>query len=324
MFPDIPLEELQIYRPQRNEPADFDVFWAKTLQENKNYSLNAEFKPLEIPFKFIKAFDVSFNGYHGQKVKGWLMLPKNIVEPLPCIVEYIGYGGGRGFAIDWLLWSSLGYAHFVMDTRGQGSTWRNGDTPDIQDLGGNPFFPGFMTQGILSPETYYYRRVISDAVRAVEAARSFEDVNSQKIAVCGGSQGGGLVLAVSGLIDNLAAAMPDVPFLCHYKRALEITDEAPYSEIGRYLKIHRDKVKTVFNTLSYFDGLNFAARAKAKALFSVGLADTICPPSTVFAAYNHYNGQKDIRVWEYNNHEGGNSYQTMEQIKFIKDLWPNN
>ena len=74
--------------------------------------------------------------------------------------------------------------------------------------------------------------------------------------------------------------MPDVPFLCHYRRATTIIDNAPYSEIARYLQTHRDKVETVFHTLSYFDGMNFATRAQAKALFSVGLMDNICPPST--------------------------------------------
>ncbi len=82
--------------------------------------------------------------------------------------------------------------------------------------------------------------------------------------------------------------MPDVPFLCHYRRATEIMDTFPYNEIGNYCKTHRDKVETVFRTLSYFDGVNFAARAKAQALFSVGLMDMVCPPSTVYAAYNHY------------------------------------
>ena len=52
--------------------------------------------------------------------------------------------------------------------------------------------------------------------------------------------------------------MPDVPFLCHYRRATEITDAHPYSEIARYLRVHRDKVEQVFKTLGYFDGVNFA------------------------------------------------------------------
>jgi len=88
--------------------------------------------------------------------------------------------------------------------------------------------------------------------------------------------------------------MPDVPFLCHYRRATEVTDDHPYEEIARYCMTHRDHVEDVFNTLSYFDGVNLGTRANAQALFSVGLRDEICPPSTVFAAYNHYKGTKDI------------------------------
>ncbi|MGD8518062.1 MAG: acetylxylan esterase, partial [Anaerolineae bacterium] len=177
------------------------------------------------------------------------------------------------------------------------------------------------TQGVLNPSTYYYRRVFLDAVRAVEAARAHPATDEARIAVTGRSQGGGIALAVGGLVGDVAAVMPDVPFLCHYRRATQITDTAPYSELARYCRVHRDKIDTVFQTLSYFDGVNFAARSTARALFSAGLMDEICPPSTVFAAYNHYTGPKEIRIWPYNDHEGGESYQVVEQVKFLTGLW---
>ena len=189
------------------------------------------------------------------------------------MVEYIGYGGGRAFGIDWLLWSNAGYAHFVMDTRGQGSTWSAGYTPDLYADGGNAHYPSSMTKGILDPKHYFYRRVFTDAVRAIEAARSHKAIDATQIAVTGGSQGGGISIAAAGLVPEVAVAMPDVPFLCHYRRATEIVDGYPYKEIAEYCHIHRDKVDTVFNTLSYFDGVNFSTRAKAKTLFSVALMD---------------------------------------------------
>jgi cephalosporin-C deacetylase len=179
-----------------------------------------------------------------------------------------------------------------------------------------------MTRGILSPRTYYYRRLITDAVRAVETARAHPAVDASQIAVGGGSQGGGLTLALSGLEAALNGIMPEVPFMCQYRRATQITDGFPYKEIGEYCKTHRDQIDQVFNTLSYFDGLNFAARAKAPALFSVGLMDDICPPSTVFAAYNHYAGPKRICIYEYNQHDGGGSHHTQERIKFLQGIWP--
>lgn len=320
-FFDLPLNELEKYLPERNEPKDFDLFWQNTISSSANYPLDLEITPVDYGLKLIEVFDVTYSGYQGQRIKAWLVQPKNAAGNLPCIVEYIGYGGGRSFPYDWLVWANCGYAHLVMDTRGQGSSWSHGDTPDIEDIPGNPQFPGFMTRGILSPETYFYRRVFTDAVRAVEAARNLPNIDSDKIAVTGGSQGGGITLAAAGLVPDVAIAMPNVPFLCHYKRATEITDAAPYSEIVNFCKAHRNRIDQVFETLSYFDGVNFAVRAKAKALFSVALMDDICPPSTVFAAYNHYAGEKDIHIWPYNHHEGGETFQLKEQVEFVNAMW---
>ena len=119
----------------------------------------------------------------------------------------------------------------------------------------------------------------------------------------------------------MQAVLPEVPFLCHYRRATHLIATMPYAEISSYLKAHRDQVDQVFRTLSYFDGVNFAARATAPALFSVGLMDEICPPSTVYAAYNHYAGPKQIKAYEYNNHEGGGSFHTLEKLRFLQALW---
>lgn len=317
---DFPLEALKKYKPALEIPKDFDSFWKKTLNEARQHSLNARFEPVASVLETLETFDVTFAGYGGQDVKGWFLLPKERKGPLPCVVEFIGYGGGRGFPTDWLLWPSSGFAFLVMDTRGQGSVWQKGDTPDNPD-GANPSVPGFMTQGILNPDTYYYRRVFTDAVRAVEAAQNHPAVDKKRIAVTGGSQGGGISLAVAGLSKDVSVVMPDVPFLCHYQRATTIIDTNPYKEIQTYCKIHRDKIAQVFDTLAYFDGVHFSKKAKATALFSVALMDDICPPSTVYAAYNHYAGKKDIRVWEFNNHEGGQSFQSLEKVRFLQTLW---
>ncbi len=325
MLVDWPLEKLRDYRPPRAEPADFAEFWDTTLGRARDRAVPAVYRPYDAALATVEVFDLTFSGFDGQPVRGWFLLPRTGGDSdgssrLPCVVEYIGYGGGRGLPHEWLTWSAAGYAHLVMDTRGQGSNGSTvGDTPD-PDPAGLPNTPGFMTRGITDPEKYYYRRVFTDAVRAVETAREHPRVDPDRIIVTGGSQGGGITLAVAGLVDGLAAVMPDVPFLCHYRRATEITDSNPYHEISRYCRTHRAEVDQVFTALSYFDGVNFSARAGAPALFSVGLMDPVCPPSTVFAAYNHYAGSKDIRVWAYNEHEGGAGFQRAEQLRYVRDL----
>lgn len=320
-FFDLSLEQLYQYQPTISEPADFDNFWDRTLDEARQYPLNARLEQVDFGLSVFETYDVTFSGYGGQDVKGWFIRPAGRTEPLPCVVEFIGYGGGRGFPTQWLYWPSAGYAFLVMDTRGQGSSWQHGDTPDQHGYYA-PHVPGFMTLGIQDPETYYYRRVYTDAVRAVEAARSFDGVDASRIAVTGASQGGGVTIAVTGLVPDVAVSMPDVPFLCHFRSSVGKTDGHPYQEIVRYLSIHRIAPEKVFSTLDYFDGMNFASRAQAKTLYSVALMDPICPPSTVFAAYNRVNAPKEIRVYPYNEHEGGAQHQTVEKIKFLKNLWP--
>ncbi len=318
---DMPLEELRVYKPQRNEPADFDGFWRETLSEARQHDLSATFAPIDSGLQTIDAYDVTFAGFGGAPIKGWFLVPKQLPAPLPAVVQYIGYGGGRGYPLEWLEFPSAGFAQLVMDTRGQGSVWRRGDTADIPN-GANPAVPGYMTQGILDPRNYYYRRLYTDAVRAVDAIATRDEVDRRRIAVTGSSQGGGLCIAAAGLRDDVAFCLPDVPFLSHFRRAVDITPNNPYLEIAKYLATHRDKIDVVFDTLAYFDGVNFAARMRAGAFYSVGIMDTVCPPSTVYASYNHINSPKRIVEYHYNNHEGGGAQHLLEKIRFLREMWP--
>jgi cephalosporin-C deacetylase len=301
---DLPVHELRRYRPTVAEPADFDAFWATTLDESRRLAAPPRLTRIETHLTAFEVYDVSFSGFGGDPVGGWFLVPAGSDGPLPAVVAFNGYGGGRGLPHERLAWAASGYAYFFMDTRGQGSTWGvSGTTPDPHGTG--PSAPGFMTRGIDDPAAYYYRRVFTDAVLAIDAVRSLDAVDADRVAVAGGSQGGGIAIAAAGLTAGLVGAMPEVPFLCHFERAVGMTDRDPYQEIVRYLSVHRDAPR-VFETLSYFDGVNFAKRATAPALFSVALMDPVCPPSTVYAARNHWaGGTADIEEYPFNEHEGG-------------------
>ncbi|GAA1815273.1 cephalosporin-C deacetylase [Luedemannella flava] len=317
---DMSLADLREYAPEREEPADFDEFWAATLKEARAHEGGAVFTPYDAGLVAVEVYDVTFPGFAGDPIKGWFLVPAGATAAgrrLPGVVSYIGYGGGRALPHDWLLLACAGYANLVMDTRGQGSGYQFGDTPDDPHGPIDPAFPGVMTRGVREARTYYYRRLMTDAARAVDALRAHPLVDPDRVAVAGGSQGGGLALAAAGLVPDVSAALIDVPFLCHWRRALDISDAYPYQELVNYLRIQRDRVEETFTTLSYVDGVNHAARARATALFSVALMDGVCPPSTVFAAHHHYAGAKEISVWPYNGHEGGQTHQQREQLAFL-------
>ncbi|MGY5765115.1 acetylxylan esterase [Brachybacterium sp. DNPG3] len=323
---DLPLAELRTYLPELDEPTDLDAFWSGTLERARTFETVLDMTPVETGLRTVDTWDVTFSGHDGAPIRAWYLRPAGVTGELPTVVEYIGYGGGRSLPLEHLVWPVAGYAHLVMDTRGQGSGWGSGgDTPD--PVGSGPAAPGSMTRGIESPETSYLTRLMIDSARAVDAARALPGFDG-RVAVTGNSQGGGLTIAAAGLVPDVDAAMANVPFLCQIRRSIDITDCDPYQEIVRYLAVNRGREAEVENTLRYLDAVHHARRATAPALFSAALRDMTCPPSTVFAAFNHWAGatdaapEKQIEVYPYNNHEGGAALQHQIQVGWLAEQLP--
>ncbi|SEF36467.1 cephalosporin-C deacetylase [Amycolatopsis pretoriensis] len=298
MLTDLGLDALWAYRSSYEAPEDFDGFWASTLAEARAHDIGLTLTPVETPLRTLDVFDVTFAGFGGHPIRAWLRLPRSAEEPLPAVVQFHGYGSSRGSELEQLHWASAGYAHLQVDVRGQG-----GVTPD--PVGSGPAYPGHLTRGIESRDTYVYRRIFTDAARAVDAVRVLPEVDPARVAVVGNSQGGGIALAAAALVPDVAAVHAQAPFLCDFRRASLVAGGRPYTELTGYLATHRTRERETFETLSYFDGVGFAGRATAPAWFSVGLMDDIVPPSTVFGAYHTYRGPKEIAVWDYSAHEAG-------------------
>jgi cephalosporin-C deacetylase len=330
---DMPLAELEQYSPDVRCPDDLVEFWTTTVAEARQTGDAPALTRVETGLTEVVVDDVTFPGFGGHPIKAWLVRPARADEPLPVVVQYQGYGGGRGLPHEHLQWAAAGVAHLMMDTRGQGGHWGGGgETPD--PVGRSAGVAGVMTAGIDDPHEHYYRRFYTDAVRAVDAVRQIPGIDPTRVVVTGTSQGGGGAIAAASILGmiaddggDVAAAMPDVPFLSHFRRAVEIVDSRPYGEITQYLSVRRGAgvEDMVWNTLSYLDGANLARYATAPALFSAALMDQTCPPSTVFAAYNAWGtaaGEpvaKHIDVYPYNDHEGGQAYRFPPQLAWLHD-----
>src|SRR5260221_11454351 len=65
----------------------------------------------------------------GQTIKAWLIIPRPRSGTVICVVQYIGYGGGRGFDFEWVVRSSAGHAALILAMRGQGGDAHRVDTP---------------------------------------------------------------------------------------------------------------------------------------------------------------------------------------------------
>jgi len=131
MLTDLSGDALLAYRSSQLEPPDFDDFWAGTLADASGSGIDVRMTEVETRLATVDVFDVTFRGFAGQDVRARLRLPAGSAGPLPAVVQYVGYGGGRGHAMKSLLWASARFAHLQIDTRGQGAGWSVGDTPRI-------------------------------------------------------------------------------------------------------------------------------------------------------------------------------------------------
>lgn len=299
---DLSLQELQNYRPALTKQPNFDQFWSDTFAEAARQPLNITLTPLDLPYTGVRMFQTTYAGWHGVQMAGIYAVP-NGDGPFPGVVIYHGYSGSKPDPSNLLIWTSQGYAVLAVDVRGQG-----GDSDDGGVYPGG-HRPGFMTMGIGNPHTYYYRGVYVDSVRALETLAAQPAVDKNRIGVTGGSQGGGLSLATSALCTFIAggvrvkAVVAEIPFLCHFERAVTLVDTYPYKEIADYCRIREGgAIEKAMHTLSYFDCMNLSERIEAATLVTVGIMDMICPPSTVFAAYNRLKGTKDIFIARFGEH----------------------
>jgi|YNPNPStandDraft_1061719.scaffolds.fasta_scaffold07073_3 cephalosporin-C deacetylase len=293
---DKPLAELVRYDPPFTREPDFDAFWEATLAESAQTPLRPRLTPLEYPARGVQVYEVYYEGWRGARICGWYLVPEGR-GPFPALVQYHGYSGSKGEVYQYLLWASQGYVTLAIDVRGQ-----SGASSDPGPYTGG-HVSGWMTQGILDPQEYYYRGAYMDAVRALDFLCSRPEVDRRRIGIMGMSQGGGLTLAVAALDRRPALAMPEMPYLCHFQRALEMAMRGPYPEIAAYLRQYPKREEQVWRTLSYFDNLNLAPRITCPVLMTVGLQDDVCPPSTVYAVYNKISSPKEMKVYPYHNHE---------------------
>jgi len=323
---DLPLEQLREYRTSTPEPDGLDAWWAQRVAQARALAKPPVLTPHQPRlYDPVEVYDVEFSGGRGDRIRAWYLRPRDTFGA-PVVVKFIGYGGGRGTPTEHMVLPALGYALLVMDSRGQGGRWTSGATPDGAG-GTGPENSQVMTRGIITPEDYYYTRLFTDAVLAVDAALELAAADEgggtpPRIAVTGGSQGGALALAAAALRpDVVEVCHADVPFLCDIQRAITLAPSPPYTEVPEFLAENIELVEPALNTLRYVDCALLARRITAATLMSAGLMDDICPPSTVFAAYNEITAEKEIAVFPYSGHSRPVAH-TERQLAHLRDRLP--
>lgn len=310
-YTDKALEELSQYRPALTRQEDFDGFWQQTLCESMETPLNASADPYEYPGNWAKVYDISYDGFGGTRIHGWFITPVlHEKAKYPCLVHFHGFTGNRGMPSQYFQWVSLGMAVLAVDVRGQ-----CGDTGDSGGYSSGST-QSVYCHGILDKREYYLRSVYMDSVRALDFACARPEVDTTRLVVEGGSQGGALTMAVCALDNRPWLALADVPSNSDIARRVEGANGS-FSTVTEYLKVFPDRTEKALETLSYFDTMNMADRIQCSVLASVGLRDETCPARMYFATYNRILPRKEIHLYPFNGHEGGGAAHNEIKLRYV-------
>lgn len=301
---DMPLDKLKEYEGRNPRPADFDAYWDRALAEMHAQDSAVELVPHSLDAPFAECFDLYFTGVGGARVHAKYLRPVAAREPHPAVLLFHGYSGSSGDWHDKLTWVARGYSVAALDCRGQG-----GLSEDAGGVKGNTL-RGHIIRGLSDPDPdkMYYRQVYLDTAQLARIVMEFPEVDAARVGATGGSQGGGLTLACASLEPRIKRAAPVYPFLCDYRRVWEMDlSVAAYEELRTYFRNfdpRHEREDEIFMRLGYIDNQFLAPRIRAEVLMSVGLMDTVCPPSTQFAAYNRITAPKELLVYPDFGHEG--------------------
>lgn len=269
----------EIVVPLTRQP-DFDSFWASTLDALRR--VDPQFQMIrhaDGDTDTHELYEVKMRSLGNIRVGGWYEKPK-AKGVFPALLQLPGYTQSMGPTK-----TSDPIAVLSFNIRGHGNSQ--------EDVKGEP--ADYWVRGLDDKEGYFYQGAYADCVRAVDFLASRSEVDQSRIAVTGGSQGGGLSLATAALDRRIGLCAPEIPFLCNWEKYVRAS---PSPEMEQWIDAgpHRSW-ESVLRTLSYFDTLNMAQSITCPVFLGLGLQDEVCPASTVFAVYNRLDVPKSYRAY---------------------------
>jgi cephalosporin-C deacetylase len=300
---DMPLDQLKTYKGINPCPPDIDGYWDEAVAGMRALDPKVKLVPAAFQTPFAECFDLYFTGVGGARVHAKYLRPKKSASKHPAVCMFHGYSGSSGDWADKLNYVAAGFSVVALDARGQG-----GLSEDAGGVRGNTL-RGHIVRGLDdAPEKLLFRSIFLDTAQIARIVMAMPEVDEARVGATGGSQGGALTLACASLEPGIKRAAPVFPFLCDYRRVWEMDlAKDAYAELNEYFRnfdpLHR-REEEIFMKLGYIDLQHIVKRINAEILMLTGLMDTICPPSTQFAAYNKITSKKNMVIYPDFGHEG--------------------
>ena len=301
-------EDLEQFITRVTPPEDFTDFWNGVMAELESVPLEPRTSPVAIRSNDgVNVHHSTFISLGGLEIAGWYSVPTIGDGPFPAIINFPGYKGEPGLRRDW---GHKGVITLTVAVRG-----KLGSNSDF-----NPGYPGLLTDGIESRETYSYKGVVADCLRGVDFLLSRPEVDSNRIYASGSSQGGGLTLITSALKPEVQGGVAGYPFLCCFPESMQLLRSYPYDELNCYARSFPERVSNMLETLRYYDVVNFAGRITCPMAVGIALEDEVCPPETSYAAYRALAGPKELWLFPNSGHGNAHEYLAKETSWLEKQL----
>lgn len=298
-------------KPTVTCPEDFDFFWEQTKEQQAKGTLNPVMKLLpERCSSEVNVYHVSFNndfyGYES-KIYGILCIPKKPGK-YPAVLKLPGAGvssyyGEPEIAKRGVIVLEIGIHGIPVNLNGNIYT----------DLYMGPL-KGYHSFNLDDKERYYYNRVYMNCVRSIDFIYSLSEFNGN-LGTFGGSQGGALSIVTAALDNRVKGLVAFYPALCDMTGYL-------YGRAGgwpHFLREQKNCTPQRINTVGYYDVVNFARRIEIPGFYTFGYNDMICPPTSVFSAYNVIKAPKTLLIKEDTGHYSY-SEQTVQAWNWIIDF----
>ena len=275
--------------PSLPVPDDFDEFWTDQKQQLATVPVKPILQPVEHADRSIECFDVQVPCLGGAPVSGYFAKPRTAAEKsLPAILWVHGAGVRSSNLVNAVKGARSGMLSVDINAHGLA----NGQSLEFYAKASTGPLNKYRLAGREDRNKIYFRGMYLRLVRAIDFLTSQPEWNGRDVVVVGHSQGGGQAIVAGGLDDRVTMIASGVPAICDHSGVMvgRVNGWPKLVPIGSDGKAH----PKILEASRYVDAVNFASRSHAEAIMSVGFIDSVCPPSSCYAAYNVLQGKKKI------------------------------
>jgi cephalosporin-C deacetylase-like acetyl esterase len=280
--------------PSLPRPKDFDGFWKEKIAELQKTPLNAQLEPADSGKEGVEYYKIQMDNIRGSHIYGQLAKPRGGTK-LPALL-IVQWAGVYPLSKDWAVgraqagWLTLNIMAHDLPFDQPAKFYREAAEGRLRN------YPAI---GNEDRETSYFLRMYLSCYRAADYLTKRPDWDGRILVVTGGSQGGLQSVVTAALFPRITAVVANVPAGCDLTGPA--AERAPGWPMWWWQTQGKDPEK-VRQTACYFDVVNFASRVNCPTLIGLGLIDTVCPPSGIFAMTNQLKGRKELVIMPLADH----------------------